>query len=159
MEEKIKLETEKMLEMISQKVAKSTGVVCNIDYDIEWCIGNIISSLVLGRSYPQGNDTPMYKIKRLLDKNAYMFSTVKVMLLNSYHWLRFIPLFQHFGWDEMQYGMKEMVGILTEEINERKKELDLSAEPNDFTTAYLQGMQYIASSTIMYCNCSHILIV
>lgn len=138
MEEKVTNEAEKLLKAVENKLHGSKSETINIKSDLELCIGNIISSLVVGRTY-EPDDPSFLKLKRLINENFQTLGTVLAVILNTFPWLRFIPLFNHFGYDIMESQKVQLSEIFLHDIEIHKKEIEETAEPNDFTAIYLQG--------------------
>jgi len=71
--------------------------------------------------------------------------SLPVTILNSYTWLRHIPLFGHFGVDAMDKQRDTfvafMMSVLQQHKDELKNQLDEDDEPTDFVAAYLKEMK------------------
>lgn len=141
MEEKVTNEAEKFVKAIEKKLngsSSSKSKVMSVKEDLELCIGNIISSLVVGRTYESGDPT-FLRIKYNINKNFETLGSPIVFSLSSLPWLRFIPFFNSFGLDKIKSQLQHINEILLEEVEKHKKEIEETTEPTDFTAAYLQG--------------------
>lgn len=142
MEEKILVETQKLLNAIQNRMQGELSKVISVQGDLELCIGNIISSLLVGRVYEEGNST-FRRLKNVLERKNETLMNSTVLLMNSFPWLRFMPFFMHFGFDDIQKEKQEFLEIIQEELDRHKRDFNATAEPTDFTAAYLQGTQII----------------
>lgn len=138
MEEKVLDETEKLIQSIFTKLDGSKNAIIKIQSDLELCVGNIISSVIVGRTYQPGDPT-FLAIKHSIDENFRLLASVRLRILNNYPFLRFIPLFDHFGFDDLKRTSEKFTNIIESEMNAHKEELKNSSNVNDFTAAYLQG--------------------
>lgn len=139
MEERVKSEAEKLVKAIEQKLGGQKNKVMSIDEDLKLCVGSIISSLIVGRTYELGDPT-FEKLKYYIKKNFATFGRLSVTYLSSMPWLRFIPLFNHFGLDDLKDEKENILGLIRDEVEKHKKEIEETTEPNDFTAAYLLGI-------------------
>lgn len=141
MEEKILAEIKILLRSIDEFVTMMNvkeKPMDNLDEELELCVGNVISSLLVGRTYPK-ND-PVF---RMLKSNLnYMFKLVfsfKFVALLYFPWLRNVPFFGHFGLDEISSTNETIIGIIKNELENHKEEINFEEEATDFTFAYLKG--------------------
>lgn len=141
MEEKIVQNIDKLIDSISSKINDSSQSVFSIEHDLDWCVGNIICSLLVGKTYPQSNDTLLYKFKNSINVTSKHLATFKIALLNSFPILRFIPLFENFGYKVFTKYAQLALKEIKLEVESHKSDLKLSDEVTDFTAAYLTGTE------------------
>lgn len=137
MEDRVTTQTEKLLHAIENSLHGANSKVIPVQCHLDLCVANIMSSLLVGQVYEK--DDPIYiKLMSILDKN---FETLgfTIFVLNKYPWLRHIPLFNHFGFDDIKKQRTDFFNIIQNQFEKHKKELDEFAEPTDFTASYLQG--------------------
>lgn len=151
MEEKVAMQTDNFREMIEEKLQKSSNNVIDIRGDLELCVGNIISSLLVGHTFESSNDPTLVKLKSLMSENFRLLLQLKTLLLQSFHWLKFVPLFNRFGYDEFKRQNAAFHEVIRDELKKHKRDLELDEEPNDFTSAYLQGMRFFFSVEMIFC--------
>lgn len=140
MEKKIAEETEKLLQQLENKFGSSKSKTISVKKDLELCVGNIISSILVGHTY-EPNDPTFVQLKQSIEEITQIFSSAKIQMLNNCFLLRFVPLFGHFGFDEMSKQNDIFLDILINELKAHKEKMNESTatEPDDFATAYLMG--------------------
>jgi cytochrome P450 len=62
-------------------------------------------------------------------------------LLQSFHWLKHIPLFNRFGYDEFKKQNGDFHKVIRDELKNHKQDIEMNEEPNDFAAAYLQEIK------------------
>lgn len=140
MEERILAEAKKLSADLIREMKSEDRVVLDLALPLQLCVGNIIFSILFGHTFDTGNKEFEF-IKETLDENFKLIASPKVLLMNSIPWLRHLPLFGHFGFDEMIKHDEIVRGFLTKEVERHCKELDQeeNEEPTDFIDAYLKG--------------------
>lgn len=145
LEEKIETETQSLIQSIDEQLGDCRKINLNIKPYISVCISNIISSIMLGRTYST-NDPNFHKLKSGLEEVFRAYSSTPVQMLNSFPWLRFVPILEHFGYDKLTKYIDHFLGTVADELEQHKKDLDNVGEANDFIAAYLQGLYSISTS-------------
>lgn len=140
MEEKIIDETARFLNSIEENLSKSKDNVVNFEDDISFsCVCNVISSLLVGRSFEK-TDPTLHRFKSAIDQLFKILMGLKLFLLFSFSWLRFVPFFGHFGFDSFRSINDTILNFISNEIERHKKDVvELTKEPSDLISAYLQG--------------------
>lgn len=148
MEDKIISEISKFLAIVNQQLGDTHEKELNIKPSLDACISNVISSVAIGRTYSSDDET-FLRLKRSLSEFTSEFSTPTAMLLNSMPWLRYIPLWNHFGYDKMKSSVDNFFAVLLDELEVHKKELGEHFEPTDFAATYLQGTYRSSVMTVI----------
>lgn len=138
MEEKVECETAKLIVEIEHILERHDGKCVNILPLLEICVGNIISSVLLGRNY-DFHDAKFLKLKHGLDQIGILLTNFSNTLLESFPWLRFLPFYGRLGFDELIRENDNVLKFLSSEIEEHKSDIGRNMEPTDFTEAYLLG--------------------
>lgn len=138
MEEKIEFETAKLVTALDRILAGNDWKSVHFQPLLEICVGNIISSIVFGKTY-DFDDAKFLTLKHGLDKILDLVMCVPNRLLESFPWLRFIPFYGRLGYDELMMENDKIIHFLSSQIAEHKSNVGRSFEPDDFTEAYLLG--------------------
>jgi len=144
MEEKIMAQAKTFSASLQEDMDTEGRVVLDLGMPIQLCVGNIICSILFGRAFEKG-DKQFALMKETLDENFKLISSLKITLVNSYPWLRHVPLFGHFGMDDMMKHDVVIRGFIVSELEKHMQELEEKGkqeeEPTDFITAYLQEIK------------------
>lgn len=141
MEDKIMAEARKLSSYLLEECQASGQAVLDLSMPLQLCVGNIIASMVFGHTFERG-DPKFTLLKQTLEENFHLLTTPAVVLLNSFPWLRHIPLFGHFGVDDLLKQEEVFTTFLKGELEAHKDELKNQPddeEPTDFAAAYLKG--------------------
>lgn len=143
MEDKIMTEARRLSSYLQEECKGNDGqVVLDLSMPLQLCVGNIIASIVFGHTFERG-DPKFALLKKIIEENFHLLNTALIVVLNSYPWLRYIPLFGHFGVDDLRQRGDIFSGFLKAELDAHKDELknrlDDDDEPTDFVEAYLKG--------------------
>lgn len=152
MEDKILSEIEHFIDSIEQHLMQFKYKNLNIKSHLNVCLGNIISSVMVGHRYT--NDDPTFvRLNETLEKFFKDLGSLKVQLLNSFTFLQYVPLFNHFGFDDLKMINENLIEILNDELENHKRNfVEGIAQPTDFTSAYLQGTcAFTVTSTVKIC--------
>ncbi len=80
-------------------------------------------------------------MRALIDEQLQLLAEPKILLLGQVPWLRFIPLFWHFGMDVLHRNITTYWTFLQQHVDRCKNEFELSKEADNFVAAYLKEMQ------------------
>lgn len=131
-------EAKKFSASLLEDMGSSGNVVLDMATPIQFCVGNIICSILLGRTFDKGDPT-FTLVKNTLDDHFRIIASAKILLVNSFPWLHRVPLFGHFGMDELKHHDEIVRGFITAEMERHIKGFNEDEEPSDFIEAYLKG--------------------
>ncbi len=86
--------------------------------------------VVLGHSFEIG-DQRFEEIKKILDEQFKILTSPSVTLVISYSWMRFLPIIRR-GYVRAWANRNELIGWMTKELDDLKKNLDPEAEATSF---------------------------
>lgn len=141
MEEKISIEAEKMVKSIEDCLnSLKNNDAFDVTKHFRLPVANVISSVVVGKTFSSDDDTKFKQFNQLIRDFAKLV-TFEVHLLELFPWLRYVPLFGHFGYDEILRQREDWSQLISSEIDEHKNQTSESEEATDFTDAYLKGIK------------------
>lgn len=144
MGDRILAEVKKMSSYLLDECKGSGQAVLDLSMLLKLCVSNIIALIVFGHSFERG-DPKFALVQRTVQDNFLLLNTPAIALLNSYPWIRHIPLFGHFGVDDLTKQEEILNGFLNDEVEAHKEKLknrlEDDDEPSDFVDAYLKGKQ------------------
>uniref|UniRef100_A0AC35TKY6 PPM-type phosphatase domain-containing protein n=1 Tax=Rhabditophanes sp. KR3021 TaxID=114890 RepID=A0AC35TKY6_9BILA len=134
-EKRVMLEVERMIECL-EKDAGNEAI--DLHSYFAACVGNIIITILFGKRYE--HDDPVFiELRDLLERQTQVVIRPVMGLYCVAPFTTKIPLINS-SWKELM-GMKKFLNtFLRKEVTEHLAKFDPSAEPTDFTFAYLKEM-------------------
>lgn len=141
MEEKIMFEAKRLVASVREDMGTKMEIVTDLTMPVHLCVCSVISSILFGHTFEK-DDQKFKLLTDTVNDNFKTLGSVTVLLLNSCPWLRHLPLFGHFGTDELLKQERIFRTFLTAELEHHKQEMENQnddEEPKDFAAAYLKG--------------------
>lgn len=137
MEDKIGKEIDILINNINELIDMNEPSGINIILALKFCVGNIITSLVFGKTFPIG-DSEFDHYQKSIDENFRLLN--KAQLLTHFPFLRYITP-DGCNYNKIVRNALLVSKFLQKEIKEHWEDVKNSAEITDFTHAYIKEMQ------------------
>ena len=118
----------------------------NPTMNLSVCLASIISNIAIGERYSYENDAQFAHLQKTNSEFFEVFLRFSTTMLNAYPWLRYVPLFEHFGLDEMARCNAQFETYFMPLIDKWRRRvddepIDTGDEPDNFTHAYLREIR------------------
>lgn len=143
-------ESKKLLQRIENEneIGQSSGI--NLKPDLDLFVGNIFMSILVGRTYEK--DDPIFRqLIENLEETTKVYSSLRLHLLRICFLLRFVPILNHFGFDDMMRVNTDFLDIIINEYRAHQAKIkdDPTRELNEFVTIYLEGKFFTNVLTVL----------
>jgi cytochrome P450 len=135
------IEVEKLINWIDDDIKENRhDSSLDLELPLQFCVGNIISSIVLGHSFEK-DDPHFVHLKEIVDENFRLLSDPKTGFLQAFPWFRFVPYLKRISnYDAFCRLDKIFRKFLDGEIEWNKKNVDMEKDATNYTTAYLKEL-------------------
>jgi hypothetical protein len=129
----------------SQAKCVNGSATLNPTHALTVAIASIIANLTLNERYTFESDQMKY-LKQLNDESLVAFMNPLLILVNTYPWLQYIPLFGHFGIDELKRATDGFRKFIFEHIERHKlieaervkNNTEIDFDNDDYMAAFLR---------------------